>query len=131
MVISPRSERRSRGSIVAILIVVAVLVGAAIVTMGILRVQDPTEDFFAVMLRNDTAALVLLEQCDVRCDSFHESHWLAPGGAVQVNASDGNVASWWLTQDSAGRALGCLRLQFDHKVSGAQVNVSTAAECPR
>jgi hypothetical protein len=91
---------------------------------------DPTEQSFTVTLRNDTPSAVVVKQCDVKCNSFHEKDRLPPGGSIPVNTSSNDVANWWAVSDSAGRTIGCLPLRYSHKVDGLVVNISERTTCP-
>jgi hypothetical protein len=115
-------------AVVLIASLVAVLgVGARVLGIRL----DPTEDVFAVTLKNDTGSAVLLKQCDVKCDSFHEQDRLAPDGSVRVNTSSEDAPNWWVVEDGSGRSLGCLNLRYSHKATGVIVNVSATVGCPR
>ena len=48
--------------------VIAGLLIAFFAYLGASGFRDPTEDFFRVTIKNDTAATVQLKQCDVRCN---------------------------------------------------------------
>lgn len=109
---------------------VLVLVVATTAKFGAIRI-DPTEDTFAVSLRNDTETPVLLKQCDVKCNEFHEQHFLTAGATVGVNTTSADTPNWWVVQDASGQVLGCLNLQYNHKVVGAVVNVSATEPCPK
>lgn len=110
------------------LLVGGVLLGL-IAILSALGFRDPTEDAFAVTLRNDTMVPVLLKQCDVRCNEFHEQDRLTPGGTVPVNTGL-DTPNWWVVQDASGRVLGCLNLQYKQKQTGIVVNVSAVMPCP-
>jgi hypothetical protein len=114
-------------------VVVGLLVGglllAALAYLGATGFQDPTADTFAVTLRNDTAAPVLLKQCDVKCNEFHEQHRLGPGGIARANTGI-DSPNWWLVQDNSGKVLGCLKLLYHQREVGAVVNVSAVTLCP-
>lgn len=92
---------------------------------------DPTEQAFTVTLHNDTASTVVVKQCDAKCDSFHETDRLQPGGSVPVNTSSDGAANWWAVTDGSGRTLGCLPLTYHHKVDGLVIDVSGYTACPR
>jgi hypothetical protein len=92
---------------------------------------DPTEDTFAVSLRNDSGLAVVVKQCDVKCDSYHEQDHLNPGGQVEVNTSSSNVANWWVVTTTSGSSIGCVNLQYDHKQTGVVVNLSKTQACPK
>jgi hypothetical protein len=129
MVTADRARRRAPWlGLVVGLIVVGLLLGVS-ATMHALGISDPTEDTFAVTLRNDTAAPVLLKQCDVKCYEFGEQDRLAPGGTVRVNTTAAGSANWWVVEDGGGRLLGC-NLQYNHKQVGVVVNVSGTVACP-
>lgn len=116
--------------IVVGLLGVAVFVAAMISQVVFHSGIDPTEQTFAVTLRNDTASTVVVKQCDTKCDSFHERDRLRPGAGVRVNTSSDNVDNWWAVTDAEGRPLGCLPLRYDHKIDGLVVNVSDRTRCP-
>jgi hypothetical protein len=112
---------------------VAVLVTLAafwLVAIGVLGFRDPTEQGFAATIRNDTSRTVMLKQCDVRCDTFHEVDRLAPGRTVEVNVSDQGVTNSWVVASTSDQTLGCLALRFPHKQSGVVVNTSTMTGPP-
>ena len=92
---------------------------------------DPTERSFAVQVRNDTSAVVLLRQCGDNCRSFHEETTLAPGFETAENASDeSDVTQWFLITDQAGRQLGCLGLRFNAREEGVVAPISRMVRCP-
>ncbi|MGI8647895.1 MAG: hypothetical protein ACR2JX_06695 [Mycobacteriales bacterium] len=91
---------------------------------------DPTESSFAITLHNDTSSTIMLKQCDVTCDSFHERVRLLPGADTRVNTSSDNVANWWMISDADGKKLGCLPLRYGHKIDRLVVNVSEQTACP-
>lgn len=133
MVTTQKRRRTMRVPTVIALLAVAVvllfLAGSA--TLGILGAHlDPTEDTFPVTLKNDTGGAVLLKQCDIRCDKFHETDHVGPGGTVSVNTTAANVANWWVVEDGSGRMLGCVNLQYDRKIGGAVVDISKTVPCP-
>jgi hypothetical protein len=92
---------------------------------------DPTEHSFPVTIRNDTAAVVVVRQCDVTCASFHETNHLKPGAEVMENATDeADVTEWLVVTTTHGMRLGCIALHFDHKVRGLVELVSRIGPCP-
>jgi len=107
-----------------------VSVGLAIVGVNVSGL-DPTEATFSVALHNDTGQVVVVKQCDVKCDSYHGQDHLNPDGQISVNTSSANSANWWVVADSSGRKLGCVNLQYDHKQSGVVVNLSQTVGCPK
>lgn len=91
---------------------------------------DPSESTFSVQLRNDTGSGVVLRQCDVRCNEFHEIDRLEPNQSVPVNTTENHVDNWWVIEDTSGHRLGCLDLLFDHKQVGVVINISQHVNCP-
>lgn len=114
----------------ALLAAMAVFWLVAFVAVGVLGFRDPTEQAFAVTLRNDTSRTVVLKQCDVRCDTFHEIDRLTPGSTVEVNVSDQDVTNSWAVASTSDQALGCLALRFPRRQTGVVVNVSTMTGPP-
>jgi len=114
------------GGLFGLLFIVA-LISEAVLHTSI----DPTEHAFTVTLHNDTASTIVVQQCDAKCNSFHEKDRLQPGGSVRVNTSSDGAANWWAVTDSSGRTLGCLPLTDHHKVDGLVVDVSSYTACPR
>ena len=102
----------------------------AFIAIGVLGFRDPTEQGFAVTLRNDTPRTIVLKQCDVRCDTFHETDRLTPGSTVEVNVSDQDVTNSWVVASTSDQTLGCLALRFPRKQSGIVVNASTMTGPP-
>ncbi len=134
------ASRRGASRLKAIGLVAAVGLGLLILLSVMLMIAgvkvgsfslDPTEDTFSVSLRNDTGQAVIVKQCDVKCDSFHEQDRLSAWGTVSMNTSSANSANWWLVTDQSGAKLGCVNLQYDHKQSGAVVNLSQIVDCPK
>jgi len=124
-----RHPRWPRVIFVAVIAALVVAMAAITAKFGVIHI-DPTEDTFAVTLKNDTEVPVSLKQCDVKCNEFHEQHRLTPGGTVGVNTSASDTANWWVVQDGSGQVLGCLDLQYNHKEVGLVVNVSATVACP-
>jgi hypothetical protein len=111
-------------------VVLAVLAVFWLVAFGVLGFRDPTEQAFAVTLSNDTSRTVVLKQCDVRCDTFHEIDRLTPGSTVEVNVSDQDVTNSWAVASTSDQTLGCLALRFPRRQTGVVVNVSTMTGPP-
>ncbi len=113
-----------------VLVVLAAFWLVAFVAVGMLGLRDPTEQEFTVTLRNDTSRTVVLKQCDVRCDTFHEIDQLTPGRTVEVNVSDQDVTNSWVVASTSDQILGCLALRFPRRQSGVVVNASTMTGPP-
>ena len=92
---------------------------------------DPTESTFSVQLKNDTESTVVVRQCDVRCNEFHDIFRLEPNQSVRVNTTENHVDNWWVIEDRGGHRLGCLDLLFDHKQQGVVINISQRVNCPQ
>ncbi len=113
-----------------VLAVLAAFWLAAFVAVGVLGLRDPTEEGFAVTIRNDTSRTVVLKQCDIRCDVFHEIDRLTPESTVEVNVSDQDVTNSWVVASTSDQTLGCLALRFPHKQTGVVVNTSAMTGPP-
>ena len=88
------------------------------------------EDQFPVWIENDGTRLLVLKQCDVRCNSFHDEVRLAEGERVAAGTVVGSP-NWWLVDDQSGRTLGCLPLLFGRKHDNAVVRTSQIQDCPQ
>jgi hypothetical protein len=124
-------NHRTRAVVIVVAALGAALLVLAIVSQAVFHTSiDPTESTFAVTLHNDMPNVVVVKQCDAKCNSFHEKDRLAPGESVSVNTSSDNVANWWAVSDGSGNVLGCLPLQYRHKIEGVVVNLSQTTSCP-
>jgi hypothetical protein len=113
----------------------ASVVAAALLVAGALAgcdSIDPTSQSFGITFRNDTGRNVHLKLCsDSRCQHFDYSDSWKAGQSAEENISDRNLLTRWLVrEDSSGRVLGCLPLQFDQKYENVVVRVSQAVPCP-
>ncbi len=93
---------------------------------------DPTSDSFPVTFRNDTGRNVHLKLCaDSQCHSFDYSDSWTVGQSAQENIGADGFLVRWLVQDDASKAvLGCILLEFNHKVSNVVIPLSRAVSCP-
>jgi len=120
-----------RRAVVVVAALGVALLALSIVSDVVFHVNvDPTESTFAVTLRNDTSAPVVVGMCAATCRSFHERVRLEPGHSVAVNTSADNVANWWSVSDAVGKTVGCWPLRYGRKVAGLVVGVSARARCP-
>lgn len=116
---------------VAVLLVGLLFVAATVTLVSLGVNLDPTSSVFTLAVENDTSSTVVLKQCDVACNAFHEEDRLSPGERVNVNTSAADVPNWWLIADMHGTVLGCLNLQYSHKITGLVVHVSSMGTCPQ
>ena len=87
------------------------------------------DDQFQVWIENDGTSPLVLQQCDVRCSSFHDEARLSAGQKVAAGAVV-DAPNWWRVDDQAGRALGCLPLLFGRKSNNVIVRTSQIQDCP-
>jgi hypothetical protein len=106
------------------------LVAAAALASGCGSV-DPTDPshFTDVSVRNDTAARVVIVQCDTTCGTLHDRTTLAPGRAATVSVSNEDIAVEYAVEQPSGRRLGCLHMRFERVRRPPDVAVSSLRRC--
>jgi hypothetical protein len=91
---------------------------------------DPTDQFFPLDAVNDTNSELIVDQCDVKCTSFHDHADLKPGELMAENVSDAGIPEWFQVTAVDGKRVGCLVAKFSHKETKARIGLSKAQPCP-
>jgi hypothetical protein len=113
--------------------VAGIAISAVALLSGCEIVDDPTSHSFPITFLNDSNHKVFLKLClDTDCHHFGYSHEWDPGEPAQENAvaAPGTLLTRWRAEDQTGRTLGCLPLNFNHKLKGVTVQISEAVPCP-
>jgi len=84
---------------------------------------------FPVSIVDDTAAPVVVRDCDDYCRSSLLSFDLQPGTSVSINRTTNMHKRFSVTTPAGGR-IGCVDLFFETAQPGTRVLVSQAAPCP-
>jgi hypothetical protein len=81
-------------------------------------------------LRNDTRTPAVVRACtSSACTRFRYVRRVMAGRAM--DATDrGDGRSWWLVSSFSGKRLGCLSLDYTHRVDGYVIRLSRATTCP-
>ena len=103
----------------------ATLLGLALVAC------DPSAvDVFAVTIKNDTSASVVIEYCGSDCSTVYYTNTVAPQGSIAENTSTENLDEYIRIKDDSGKVLGCLNLKFSSVPSSLTIPVSNTGQCP-
>jgi len=82
-----------------------------------------------ITLRNDTSGAVVVRACETSaCQGFRYTHRLPARSSVHAT-DHGDGRSWWLVQTNTGQRLGCLSLNYTHRVDGYVIRVSHIRPC--
>ncbi len=87
------------------------------------------QPYVLVPVLNDTPSTVKFLQCLATCAETHERRTIPPGGTTTVVGSNDNVKFSYLVEDSAGKRLGCVQMQFNHVATAPQVHISSMTSC--
>ena len=111
---------------------VSILLGWSLASCTLLAAcsVDPTDQSFPVQIVNDTNVKLIVDQCDVKCTSFHDHADLNPGEVMPQNASDADVPAWYVVTAADGKRVGCLLSQFHNKQPNARLGLSHTKACP-
>jgi hypothetical protein len=83
-----------------------------------------------VTLRNDTQTAVVVRACSSStCKSFRYTQQVMAGKSVPAT-DQGDGKSWWVVSAPDGKRLGCLSLDYTHRVEGYVLRISRASSCP-
>jgi len=83
-----------------------------------------------IQLRNDTRSPAVVEACRFSsCNAFRYTKHV-PAGASVAARDIGDGRSWWLVLRPSGRRVGCLSLDYTHRVEGYVLRLSKIVACP-
>jgi hypothetical protein len=86
-------------------------------------------EVFRVAIVNDTAAPVVVRDCDGYCSSSLLTCDLQPGESAPINRA-AKIHKLFSVTTPAGGQIGCLDLYYKTPQPGAQARVSQATPCP-
>lgn len=103
----------------------AILIGISLVAC------DPSAvDVFAVTIKNDTPASVVIEYCGSDCSTVYYTNTVASQGSLAENTSTENLDEYIRFKDTTGHVLGCVNLKFASVPSSLTIPASSKGKCP-
>ena len=110
---------------------------AAVVVVGFVALAGTACQTFEsgsiwnITLRNDTRTTEVVRACTSRaCTGFRYVRRVIAGRAVSATDRD-DGRSWWVVSSVSGKRLGCLSLDYTHRVEGYVIRLSRIAACPQ